>query len=106
MSSLNENNQLKLKKKSPLLILNLESGATVAVPVSNKFAKMSDSGARVLEIMEDGAFTAHWFDNYNDSGDFWTELMRFDNNLVMDKMDLKKRNQIRKKAGLMPIDED
>lgn len=96
--TLNNENQLKLKQRSSLRIVELAEGKTVAIPTKRKVAN-----ALVLDVFPDGAFTAHWDVNFNLDGDFRTELMRFDSNLVLDEMDLEKRNKIRVDNGLMPI---
>lgn len=95
----NNNNKLGLKERSYLKYLTLEEGITIAIPTLKGLADLM-----ILDIYDDGAFTAHWIENYNTDGDFRSELMRFDNDLILDKMDLKKRNQIRIKNGLYPIE--
>ena len=97
--TLNNENKLKLKQRSSLLIVELKEGKTIAIPV-----RSSLRNARVLDVFPDGAFTAHWKENFNTFGDFRSELMTFDSNLVLDEMDLKKRNKLRVANGLMPIE--
>ncbi len=100
---MNKDNCLKLKNGGYGLVL--KSGInTVFIPTIKALAKKAAEGARILQVMEDGVITAHWYDNYNTSGDFHTELMRFDNNLLLDIMDKEKRNAIRAKNGLMEIE--
>ena len=94
----NLNNVLKLKSCSSLLVVKLSEGITVAIPVVRKL-----SNANVLDVNEDGSFTAHWKNNWNTNGDFRSELMKFDNDLVFDDGDKKKRNKLRKKNGLVEI---
>lgn len=94
----NENNKLNLKQGSWVMVVQLKEGITVAIPTVKVLANV-----RIVDVDEDGSFTAHWDDNYNLNGDFRTELMRFDNDLVLDSGDMKKRNDIRKANGLMPI---
>ena len=94
----NENNRLKLATKKNLLIIELKEGITVAIPTTSKL-----SNAKVLEVFEDGSFSAHWSMNWNESGDFATELMSFDNDLALNKKDFKARNKRRTDNGLQPI---
>jgi len=97
-NNINENNKLNLKKRTNVRILKLEEGIIVAVPTLKAI-----SDARILDVNEDGSFTAHWNENWNESGDFRTELMRFDNNLIFDNGDKEKRNKIRKNNNLIEI---
>lgn len=99
LETLNKDNALKLKMKTPLRIVRLEEGKTVAIPTKRRLAN-----AFVLDIFPDGAFTAHWDGNFNIFGDFSSELMRFTDNLELDELDLGKRNAFRIKNGLMPIE--
>lgn len=94
----NANNCLKLKTRSKLLILDLKEGITVALPHSEIW------NAMVLNVKKDGSFSAHWKDNWNRSGDFASELMKFDNDLVLDKNDKKERNKFRRERGLIEIE--
>lgn len=94
----NANNKLKLSTGKHLLMLELKEGITVAIPTTKAL-----SNIRVLDIEDDGTFTAHWTSNFNLSGDFRTEVMRFDADLVLDEGDKTKRNNERKAHGLMPI---
>lgn len=101
---MNENNVLNLKQGSWGRVLVLAQGKgskniTVFMPCQKRLAN-----ARVLEAFDDGAITAHWESNFNTNGDFRTELMRFDNNLVLDALHLAERNRIRRDAGLVEID--
>lgn len=99
-------NKLKIKEKMLGRVMDIcetKNGKhevmTVFLPTNNVFAN-----AKVLEVMDNGFFTVHWKDNWNTSGDFRTELMRFDNKAIMDKSDLKERNKIRIANGLIPIE--
>lgn len=94
----NLDNKLNFTNGTRLLILKLEDGRDYAIPTKKEL-----SNARILEVNNDGSFTAHWSSNWNLNGDFSSELMSFDNNLVMDEGDLEARNEFRIKNGLMPI---
>ncbi len=94
----NLNNKLNLKTGKALLIVELKEGITVAIPSTPKLMN-----AKILEVFDDGSFTAHWKDNYNLDGDFRTELMKFDNDLVFDNGDKARRNEIRRNNGLIEI---
>ncbi len=87
-----------LKRGSGVRIVDLIDGSTIAVPVALRFAN-----GRVLDAHENGSCTVHWIGNYNTSGDFRTELMRFDTLLTLRKEDTKARNIIRKRNGLVPV---
>ena len=94
----NSNNILKLKRGQKLVMVNLDEGIKVAIPTLSKL-----SNIRILDVNEDGSFTAHWNSNYNLSGDFRTELMLFDADLILDEGDLAIRNSIRKANNLIEI---
>ena len=95
---MNKENILNLKFRSSLRIVRIKEGITIAIPTLKKI-----SDAMVLEINEDGSFTAHYNSNFNTSGDFRTELMVFTNELILDDENLKERNKIRKSNGLIKI---
>ena len=90
---------LGLKRGSNLLMVELKEGITVAIPTVKALANI-----KVLDVQEDGVFTAHWTSNFNTDGDFRTELMVFTSDLVLDTEDLAKRNAVRVENGLMPIE--
>jgi len=100
----NNNNKLELKEGGFGRVLTLKekdsngSNLVVFLPVSSKVAN-----ARILEVHESGAISVHWKENFNDEGDFQSEVMLFDENLVLDNSDLDKRNEFRVRKGLMPI---
>ncbi len=94
----NLNNILKLKRGQRVLIVRLKEDITVAIPTVSKL-----SNARLLDVFEDGSFTAHWTDNYNLDGDFRTELMSFSSDLVFSTKDLTRRNKIREMNDLVKI---
>lgn len=95
---MNENNKLKLVCGSLVRVVDLQEGITVAIPTRRGVAN-----AKVLDVNEDGGIAVHWIDNWNMSGDFSTELMRFDSNLVLDTGDLQNRNAVRNAIGIMPV---
>lgn len=96
---MNKDNCLKLKIGSYGRVLDLKGGERVFFPCQIKL-----SNARVIDVFTDGYITAHWVSNYNLNGDFRTELMRFDDNLVYDKKDFVARNKMRIANGLLPIE--
>ena len=86
-----------------ILIIELSSGETVAIPTSKAVAlTLPQWAGRVLSVDADGSFAAHWLSNYNTNGDFKTELLTFNSNLSMVD-DLAERNAIRLANGLMAI---
>ena len=95
----NADNKLKLSTGKHLLMLELKEGITVAIPTIKALTNI-----RVLEVEDNGSFTAHWTSNFNLSGDFRTEVMQFDADLVLDTGDKVARNKIRKVNDLIPID--
>jgi hypothetical protein len=70
---------------------------TVFIPTTKKFAN-----AKVLEVFED-CFTVHRIWNYNEYGDFRTELMIFNDAFTLNTNDLEYRNKIRKQIWLQEI---
>lgn len=104
---MNENNALNISEGSRGRIVELSEkfkgkngkNLTVFIPTIKKLAN-----ARVLDVNSDGSLSIHWERNWNTSGDFRTELMQFNNNLIMDNLDLEERNKIRRKAGLVEIE--
>lgn len=100
----NSNNRLNLKTGSKLLWIELSSKEQIAIP-SKLATKTHPWTIKVVNVYPDGAFTAHWYSNWNLEGDFRSELMLFNNNLELDKMDLKKRNAFRRKHNLIEIEE-
>lgn len=94
----NENNKLNLKRKTNIIVVELQEGITVGIPT-----RQSIANAKILDVFEDGSFTAHYTSNWNEEGDFSTELLRFDEDLVFDNGDKKKRNKIREDNGLLKI---
>lgn len=97
---MNNNNQLGLKRGSWGRVMKLEGGMTVFLPCVKLIAN-----ARVLNARNDGSADVHFKGNFNTFGDFRSELMSFDSNLVLDTGDLKERNARRRAAGLVEIPE-
>ena len=96
---MNENNVLNLKCGTWIRIVRTwQKDLVVAIPTVK-----SIGNARVLSVNEGGSFTAHWEGNFNKDGDFNSELMSFDNNLVEDNKDVEERNRIRRENGLVEI---
>jgi len=62
-----------------------------------------NANARILELLQDGSFTAHWLDNYNEDGDFVTELMRFNSDMTLNTDDLSVRQEIRAALGIPQV---
>lgn len=98
-TNLNQDNKLGLRQGNYLFVVDIASVGTVAVPTIKEVAN-----ARVLEASPDGSIKVHWMSNYNLCGDFRSEVMAFDNNLVLDTEDQEKRNAWRVERGLMPIE--
>lgn len=95
---MNEDNRLNLKIGSHGRVMNLVDVGKVFLPCSSKI-----SNARVVEVEEDGSVNVHWKDNFNLDGDFRSELMSFDSNLVFNEEDLVDRNRVRRENGLVEI---
>ena len=96
---MNNNNNLNLKRGPNGRVLNLVDVGEVFMPCA---AKLAD--AKVLDVNDDGSISVHFQSNFNLDRDFRSELMRFDSNLQLDKLDFDQRNQARVDAGLMPLD--
>jgi hypothetical protein len=104
--NMNNNNSLNLKRGSygrieTTLSRNAKGekiGITVFIPTVSYIAN-----ARVLNARQDGSVDVHWDSNYNTSGDFRSELMRFNPALALDTQDRDTRNETRIVNGLMPI---
>lgn len=95
----NLNNKLNLKTGTNVLVIvttGVKENITVAIPTRQTLAN-----AKVVEVNQDGSFTAHWKGNFNLRGDFRTELMSFNNELVLDTNDRERRNKFRKQNGLI-----
>lgn len=97
--SMNNENRCGLRQGSWGVILTLKDGETVFVPTLKAIAN-----ARVLTAFEHGSVTVHYAENYNLEGDFRTELMFFNANLVLDVSDLGRRNIVRVSQGMAPIE--
>ena len=98
----NLNNKLKLKRGKRLMFLTLTEGISVAIPTP--LAKKDGRNVvMVLDVAPDGSFSAHWEGNFNTFGDFRSELMVFNNDLVLDKQNEKARKDFREKAGLINL---
>lgn len=95
---MNKDNNLKLKAGGWGLVVVLEEGITVFIPVRKKIAN-----ARILQVHESGSISVHWDCNYNLFGDFSTELMFFNSELVLDEGEKKARNKRRARNGLQLI---
>jgi len=95
---MNNKNNLNIKRGKYLKVLK-EDNINIA-----KLSLKEEANARVLEIFKDGSFTAHLISNYNLRGDFRTELMYFNNKLILDEEDKKTRNEIRASFGLIEIE--
>lgn len=78
--------------------MDLKSGQTVFLPTEERIAN-----ARILSVRSNGSARIHWKGNYNLSGDFSSELMVFDNNLVMNVADEDARNEYRISNGLVAL---
>ncbi len=96
---MNNENRCGLRQGSWGVILTLKDGETVFVPTLKAIAN-----ARVLTAFEHGSVTVHYAENYNLEGDFRTELMFFNANLVLDVSDLGRRNIVRVSQGMAPIE--
>ena len=97
---MNNNNQLNLKEGTWGRVIKLaekqgKEHMIIFMPCIKKI-----SNARVVEANEDGSISVHWSDNWNLEGDFRTELMQFNENLVLDNLDFEERNELRSKNGL------
>ena len=100
---MNNNNQLNIKIGSYGLVMPLDN-TRVFIPTSAKVAKANGFGARVLSVKADGSISVHWRENYNTEGDFRTELMQFNSDLILDTEDEAARNKRRVANGLLPIE--
>ena len=93
-------NDLKIKAKSLGRVMSIVEDwveFTIFIPTRKPFAN-----AKVLEVGENG-FTVHRLSNYNEFGDFRTELMLFDNRAIMSTTDKEQRNAVREANWLIPI---
>jgi hypothetical protein len=95
---MNDNNSLLLKRGTYVRIMDLKDGKTVMLPCVERIAN-----GRVLNARQDGSSDVHWKLNYNTDGDFRSELMSFNSDLVMDVADEDARNEFRVSAGLAPL---
>lgn len=98
MSNINKNNELRLKVGNWGRVIHLNEGIHIFLPVMRKLAN-----ARVVEVGEDGSLKVHWDSNYNLNGDFRSELMKFNSNLILDEKDKESRNKFRRQHGLVEI---
>ena len=95
---MNENNILNLRSGSFGRVCNLVNVGQVFIPTVRRIAN-----AKVLNVFEDGSISVHWDSNWNLSGDFESELMQFNKNLVLDIEDKQNRNKFRKENGLVEV---
>lgn len=71
-----------------------DEGLAIFVPTFKPFADL-----RVLDVYSEGSFTAHWRTNWNENGDFLSELRTFSPDMV--EIDTtEQRNAVRRMAGL------
>lgn len=90
---------MKTNKTTGNYIIVFRQGKTIrCVPTKKSFAN-----ARIVNILDDGSFTAHWIDNYNTSGHFSTELMLFDNDFCIKTKDEERRNKHRINNNLISL---